>query len=170
MGGINTEISNKTRLNRLRRLYETVGLHVGQRGKPVKLNGEHRGWDMNQWECGSSACALGCYALTPYGKRYFTILGVKADEEAKNGMDYDGPPAPFLKTHIKNMVSFSDVETIPGAAKHFGITHDEAEWLFMPDAYEGESKVSTVEDGISIPPSLVRKRVARLIRKYEKKE
>lgn len=55
-------MKNSTRLERLNKLLEVVQLHVGKRGKPVKLNGESRAWDMRTWDCGSAACALGSAA------------------------------------------------------------------------------------------------------------
>lgn len=100
-------MDNRTRLNRLKRLRGVVELHKGKRGKPVKLNGISRSWNMMNWDCGTSACALGNYALTPYGKRHFgwpTAGGI------------------VEKT--------TQLDASRGAAAHFGIRHREAVYLF----------------------------------------
>lgn len=104
-------MNNRTRLNRLYRLRAVVELHKGQRGKPVKLNGTERTFDMWNWDCGTGACALGSYALTPYGQRHFK---------------WDG------STPLLRGATLSETDA---AAAHFGISDGEAEFLFMPHQY-----------------------------------
>lgn len=130
-------MDNRTRLKRLYRLRGVVELHKGQRYRPVKLNGERRAWNMLNWDCGSSACALGSYALTPYGKHFFHFEG----------------PVPIN--------SETDAEEEQAGADHFGISKDEAWYLFIPDAY--------VEDiGVRVPPSQVIRHIETVIRRYER--
>lgn len=62
-------MDNELRLERLRHLLDAVQLFKGSRGKPVRLDGHERRFNMWTWDCGSAACAAGAYKLTPYGMR-----------------------------------------------------------------------------------------------------
>jgi len=138
-------ITNKTRLDRLKRLRDIVELHKGQRGKPVQLNGVSRSWDMYEWGCDTSACALGSYILTPYGRKYFV---------------FDDLGEPVLKDDSRE-------GPIGSASKHFDLTEDEVEWLFMPrhyGIYDNEASIYDIK--ASIPPSRVIKRIDFLIKRY----
>lgn len=131
-------MKNQTRLDRLHRLRNVVGLHKGQRGKPVQLNGGAWRWNMHFWKCRTRACALGSYALTPYGSRHFK---------------WDTDSNPVLR-------GTKEVGALAGA-EHFGISHQEAKELFIPPAYGVEDDVTPIS------PSAVIKHIDRIIKKYE---
>lgn len=135
-------MKNQTRLDRLYRLRSVVELHKGKRGKPVKLNGVERKWNMHKWDCGTSACALGSYALTPYGRRHFKVRD--------NGI-----------THRET----GEPDQI-GGAEHFGISDEEGEWIFMPPEYLSPD----VYDVMPIAPTKVIAHIDKIIRKYERGE
>lgn len=134
-------MDNRTRLKRLYRLRGVVELHKGQRYRPVKLNGDRRSWNMHHWDCGSSACALGSYALTPYGKRYFY---------------FDGQTPVNLET---------GAEADDAGADHFGLSPDESRYLFFPEFYQDADDAMDVRP---IPPSQVIRHIETVIRRYER--
>lgn len=75
----------------------------------VKLNGIERRWDMTIWDCGTSACALGSYALSDIGK-------------ANN-------------FPIQVITTTSDGAMIDASIDHFDINVQTAHELFMPSRY-----------------------------------
>lgn len=134
-----SEMIQEERIYRLRMLRATVAKFVGARGKSVQLDGVARSWNMHWWNCGTSACALGSYALTPFGRKFFRVEG----------------------QDIK-LLDDRDKEDTEAAADHFHISEEEARHLFMPDQY-GAS-----DEGDPVPPSKVRDRIDSMICKYER--
>lgn len=130
-------MDNELRLERLRKLRAVVNKHARAHGRAVRLDGVTKGWDMQVWCCNTSACALGSYALTPEGRKYFRMIDV-------NGRDIDlrGPQGG---------------NAIAAAARHFGISESNAYRLFIPGAYP---------DPHDITPKQVLKRIDELIDKY----
>lgn len=114
-------MDNHTRLFRLNKLLDVVRLHVGQRRKPVQIApGIKRAWDMEIWDCGTSACALGNYVLSDYGSRYWVF---------SRGL------GSAVKPRLRNCISGVDIfrSATQHAAAHFGISHSEACDLFLED-------------------------------------
>lgn len=116
-------INHKIRANRLQRLHDVVKAHVDAKGTPVKLNGVERSFNMGEWDCGTSACALGSYALTPYGKRYWKWNIASVVNEVSRECR--------LKHHSLRLPDNDNLPVIHEAAFHFGITWKEADFLFM---------------------------------------
>lgn len=141
----------KKRLERLYRLRDVVSLHIGKKSRKVKLDGSWRAWDMDSWDCGTSACAFGCYALTPYGRRHFNRK-VCSGEVVAISLKL---PKNVRLEHPHGIALSNTVV----AAVHFGITEGEAGWLFLPTEYNSFFT--------KIPPSQVRKRIDALIKKYQ---
>lgn len=133
-------MNNRTRLSRLRRLRAVVELHKGSHGSKVQLNGVRRSFNMHWWDCGTSACALGSYALTPYGRRHFELSGnwIEHRESGRSG----------------------DM----GGAYHFGLSEEEADYLFIPSGYGVE------EEDTPIAPYKVVRHIDVIIRAYERGE
>lgn len=136
-------MNNETRLQRLRNLREVVSWHVGQRGKPVRLGGRVRAWDMGEWDspCHTSACALGNYALSKYGQEFFTWSDAQTLKE-----------------------DFA-VKGFRAGAQHFQISVSESRRLFDPVNYSRELFYAAP---FNVPPSWVRDRIDKLIRRYER--
>lgn len=135
-----SEMIQEERIYRLRMLRATVAKFVGARGKSVQLDGVARSWNMHWWDCDTSACALGSYALTPFGRKFFRI------DEHYDLVLVDDPDEPNIRA----------------ASKHFHISEEESRRLFMPDQY---GAFYTDEP---IPPNQVRDRIDSMIRTYER--
>lgn len=143
-------ITYKTRMSRLQRLDDVLQLHRESKGKSTKLNGCYRDFNMGEWDCTTSACAFGSYALTPYGKRHFHVA--YRQTSSLLSPDFEGI-----------IVHKPSTETgIDAAVEHFGISEDEAEWLFMPYTYKAHDRT-----GRAISPYSVQRRVRSLMKKYE---
>lgn len=69
--GVSTRLRRK-RLMLLREIVERF--KHAKTNSYVTLDGQSRRWNMMHWECGTKACALGNYALTPYGRRHLVLL------------------------------------------------------------------------------------------------
>jgi hypothetical protein len=136
-------MKNSTRIERLNKLIEVVQLHVGKRGKPVQLNGVSRKWNMDTWDCGTSACALGSAALTPwFRRRGLTIKDYTPSCKGENGLF--------------------------AAVNFFGISYTEADSIFSPSHYRFYSYRGheLVIDEIKVPPTKVIKHIKEVIERY----
>jgi len=134
-------MKNSMRLERLNKLIEVVSLHVGKRGKPVKLNGVERKWDMTRWDCGTATCALGSAALHPWFKR--------------RGLKMRNDILLYIPVYVDTSGNYHS--GYDAGMKFFGITVSESHWLFWSSTY----------DKINITPTDVVRRIKRLIRDYE---
>lgn len=130
-------MDNATRLERLNRLLDVALIHQEHKGIDTPLNGVSRHFNMNRWDCGTSACLMGSYALTEYGKRFFRWDDNTAFRE------------PYL-------IEDSSEDVCEDAAEHFGIERQDACRLFDPVYYEGP-----------IEPHHAAARVREIIAKYE---
>lgn len=126
---------------------------------PTRLNGEVRYFNMNTWDCGTSACAYGSYAqskLVDHNHFVFrnfghSITGIYTVED-----------------------KMGSITTYESAANHFNISLDESCWLFepiryMPDTDEyGEPLWGTgpVADTDHIEPIHVLDRILCVIQRY----
>jgi hypothetical protein len=110
---------------RLEHLIETLE-NVKKRDK----KDDHKHFDMSVWrgddpekevDCGTTACALGWEATTPYARsRGLKLIG--------NNMDGVYPS-------FKRRGSTVEYSGFDAAAVYFDISHDMAEALFDPDSY-----------------------------------
>lgn len=176
---MSTGVPPRKRWERLRQLRDVVNRHVGKKGRPVKLGEHSRRWDMYVWECGSSACALGSFALSEYGRSHWKVAvgRLSADHEPrlkakyKNTQEYceQVQEAGWQYLHLLRGTKHEHLmgpfarEPNPGdplmdAMMFFGLSDSEAEYIFLPESY--------VDEG-SVPPSRVVKRIDEVIRKYE---
>lgn len=119
-------ISNELRIQRLEYLREIMRGHAKADGEPLKLNGISAKFNLTFWyhldSCETQACALGSYALSPYGKRYWKW-------QSDGYVEY-----PCLKrTRLKAPDSHSAV--YHHAAIHFGLPSYLARYIFDPDTY-----------------------------------
>lgn len=140
---------------RLRNLLEVVRWHQQAKGEPVKLNGVTRCWNMQNWDCETAACAFGSYALSVYGQEFFEPRLIYRSVFGTGLTLHDFQPRGFDPSKEEPRA------TCVVAVEHFGITLDEAEWLFNPGDYHTPS---------DIPPHKVIRRIKAVMRRYGHEE
>ena len=129
----------EVRLKRLGMLYEMM-LNHKQLFKDVEFNiclwidKQNNRYQQNK--CGTAACALGSACLYPPFR--------------KMGLRYDADQIPYFRNHRE----------FAAGAVFFGISEDEAKWLFMSARYGIQPD--------AIFPRMVARRIKHLIKLYEK--
>ena len=129
---------NRQHMQELRKI---VQRHVDTGGIDTPLNGVSRDFNMNLWECRTSACALGSYVLSDYGKQFLAIPDIE----------------------------YGDGYII--GARHFDISENESRWLFDPDQYRDmdkdgepfEPEFEEEDDEPNIEPHEVLARIDKLL-------
>lgn len=103
------------RLERLRDKLLEQGPYEG-----VKLTRDLK-FSLGHWYCGTSACAIGHAAVDPWFRRRGISLEFTGLE-----------PYPVYR-HLGK--EYDDIEA---PEEFFGITYDQADWLFMPSRYPNQ--------------------------------
>ena len=121
-----------------------------------KLNGRTHTFDMWVWarseeECGTSACALGSYAMSPEGD--LRGFGVEFTP-GRTALTFDGVVPPNF---------FQIINT---AAKKFGIETQESHYLFDPDHYANSELEMDNRGLFKIPQSAVLRHVEHIRDRY----
>jgi hypothetical protein len=107
-------------------------------------------FDMQVWTCGTSACACGHAALDPW----FIERGFEIKE------------VPNSHTNASwKTISFKDSQSYDAAATFFGISVDEAAFLFDPSEYRDEDGVKYIEDDDEtiVPREVVSARIRKFV-------
>ena len=155
---------NNSYYDRLINLFTVVMWHhttqLEDKNAPTKLNGISRYFNMDKWDCGTSACAYGSYAQSKLVDReHFVFRRMYSRTNHSDKSVY----------YIGTVEDDQDLglSVMESAATHFGITCEESEWLFDPETYlfdEHDDKEDAVAQyGTEILPIHVLDRILRVI-------
>ena len=134
-------------------------LKLPKRGKfEFEILGSHRGTHAPKEEnyCGTSGCAMGWFGIKKFGDfrgewREDEHSSIRVGDPIENS--WDTTQQRYTKFHKKSLTAWqlrvtnrkTQAPDYEGSAQYFGITFTASSWLFNPDYYPNNNKV-TKED------------------------